>query len=62
MPRTVILSAVRTPIGRLSGGLSSLPATELGGIAVREALARADVGGEQVQHVVMGADRGGDPA
>jgi acetyl-CoA C-acetyltransferase len=55
MPRTVILSAVRTPIGRLSGGLSSLPATELGGIAVREALARADVGGEQVQHVVMGS-------
>jgi acetyl-CoA C-acetyltransferase len=54
MPRTVILSAVRTPIGRLSGGLSSLPATKLGGIAVREALARADVAGEQVQHVVMG--------
>src|ERR671927_1845940 len=54
MARTVILSAVRTPIGRLSGGLSTLPATKLGGIAVREALARADVAGEQVQHVVMG--------
>jgi acetyl-CoA C-acetyltransferase len=54
MARTVILSAVRTPIGRLSGGLSSLPATKLGGIAVREALARADVAGEQIQHVVMG--------
>src|SRR5437763_9110485 len=54
MPRTVILSAVRTPIGRLSGGLSTLPATKLGGIAVREALARADVAGHQVQHVVMG--------
>src|SRR5690242_3205186 len=54
MARTVILSAVRTPIGRLSGGLSSLPATKLGGIAVREALARADVAPEQVEHVVMG--------
>src|SRR4051812_4229029 len=54
MARTVILSAVRTPIGRLSGGLSTLPATKLGGIAVREALARADVAGEQVEHVVMG--------
>src|SRR5919199_98879 len=54
MARTVILSAVRTPIGRLSGGLSTLPATKLGGIAVREALARADVAAEQVQHVVMG--------
>src|ERR1043165_5779316 len=54
MARTVILSAVRTPIGRLSGGLSTLPATKLGGIAVREALSRADVAGEQVQHVVMG--------
>src|SRR4051795_4319064 len=54
MPRTVILSSARTPIGRLSGGLSTLPATKLGGIAVREALARADVAGEQVEHVVMG--------
>jgi acetyl-CoA C-acetyltransferase len=54
MARTVILSAARTPIGRLGGGLSTLPATKLGGIAVREALARADVAGEQVQHVVMG--------
>src|ERR671939_1195065 len=54
MARTVILSAVRTPIGRLSGGLSSLPAVKLGGIAVREALERAEVAGEQVQHVVMG--------
>jgi acetyl-CoA C-acetyltransferase len=54
MARTVILSAVRTPIGRLSGGLSTLSATQLGGIAVREALARADVAGEQVGHVVMG--------
>src|ERR671939_876092 len=54
MARTVILSAVRTPIGRLSGGLSSLPAVKLGGIPVREALNRADVAPDQVQHVVMG--------
>jgi acetyl-CoA C-acetyltransferase len=55
MPRTVILSAARTPIGKLGGGLSSLPATHLGGIAIREALARADVAPAQVEHVVMGS-------
>jgi acetyl-CoA C-acetyltransferase len=54
MPRTVILSSARTPIGKLGGGLSSLPATHLGGIAIREALNRADVDPAQVQHVVMG--------
>src|SRR3954468_7674916 len=54
MPRTVILGAARTPIGKLGGGLSSLPATELGAVAIREALNRADVAPEQVQHVVMG--------
>jgi acetyl-CoA C-acetyltransferase len=54
MPRTVILSAARTPIGKLGGGLASLDATELGGIAIRAALERAGVEGEQVQHVVMG--------
>jgi acetyl-CoA C-acetyltransferase len=54
MPRTVILSAARTPIGKLGGGLSSLPATHLGGVAIREALQRADVAPEQVEHVVMG--------
>src|SRR6478672_4968869 len=54
MPRTVILSAARTPIGKLGGGLSSLPATELGSVAIREALQRADVAPEQVEHVVMG--------
>jgi acetyl-CoA C-acetyltransferase len=54
MPRTVILSAARTPIGKLGGGLSSLPATHLGGVAIREALQRADVAPEQIEHVVMG--------
>src|SRR5215213_4770716 len=54
MPRTVILSSARTPIGKLGGGLATLPATHLGGVAIREALDRADVAPEQVQHVVMG--------
>ena len=54
MPRTVILSSARTPIGKLGGGLCTLPATHLGGVAIREALERADVAPEQVQHVVMG--------
>src|SRR6188472_983953 len=54
MPRTVILSSARTPIGKLGGGLSTLPATHLGGVAIREALDRADVAPEQVEHVVMG--------
>ncbi len=54
MPKTVILSAARTPIGKLGGGLSSLDATELGGTAIKAALERADVAPEQVQHVIMG--------
>ena len=54
MPKTVILSAARTPIGKLGGGLASLDATELGGDRDPAALERADVAPEQVQHVVMG--------
>src|ERR671924_480995 len=54
MPRTVILSAARTPIGKLGGGLSSLHPTDLGGIAINAALERAEVAPDQVQHVVMG--------
>jgi acetyl-CoA C-acetyltransferase len=54
MPKTVILSAARTPIGKLGGGLSSLDATELGGTAIKAALERADVAPGDVQHVVMG--------
>src|ERR671927_503672 len=54
MPRTVILSSARTPIGKLGGGLSTLAATQLGGVAIREALERADVAPGQVEHVVMG--------
>jgi acetyl-CoA C-acetyltransferase len=54
MPKTVILGTARTPIGKLGGGLSSLKATELGGIAMKAALERASVEPEQVDHVVMG--------
>ena len=54
MSKTVILGTARTPIGKLGGGLSSLQATELGGIAIEAALERADVDPEAVQHVVMG--------
>jgi acetyl-CoA C-acetyltransferase len=54
MPKTVILSAARTPIGKLGGGLASLDATELGGTAIQAALERADVAGQDVQHVIMG--------
>jgi acetyl-CoA C-acetyltransferase len=54
MPKTVILSAARTPIGKLGGALASLDATELGATAVRAALERAEVDGGQVDQVVMG--------
>src|SRR5262249_29366103 len=54
MPNTVILSAARTPIGKLGGGLSTVDATELGGTAIRAALDRADVAPDQIQHVVFG--------
>jgi acetyl-CoA C-acetyltransferase len=54
MPKTVILGAARTPIGKMGGGLASLQATELGAIAIAAALERAEVAPEQVEHVVMG--------
>lgn len=54
MAKTVILGSARTPVGKLGGGLSSLKAVELGGIAIEAALERANVTGDQVDHVVMG--------
>jgi acetyl-CoA C-acetyltransferase len=54
MSKTVILSAARTPIGKLGGGLARVDATELGGTAIKAALDRAEVAPDQVQHVVMG--------
>jgi acetyl-CoA C-acetyltransferase len=52
--RSVILSAVRTPFGKLGGGLAGHPATELGSIAVRAALERAALEPDEVEYVVMG--------
>ena len=54
MSRAVIVSAVRTPFARLGGALASVPATELGGVAIRAALERAGISGEEVGYVVMG--------
>jgi len=52
--RSVIVAAVRTPFGRLGGGLAQHPATELGAIAIAGALGRAGVDPERVGYVVMG--------
>ena len=54
MPKTVILGAARTPIGKMGGALSGVDATELGGTAITAALERAQVDPEQVEHVIMG--------
>ncbi|WP_374721582.1 acetyl-CoA C-acetyltransferase [Peribacillus tepidiphilus] len=54
MAKTVILSGVRTAFGKFGGGLSGFSASELGGIAIKEALKRADVDPSQVDEVIMG--------
>ncbi len=54
MEQPVILSAVRTPIGKFQGGLASFAATELGAKVVAEAVRRADIAAEQVDEVIMG--------
>ncbi len=54
MTKTVILGTARTPVGKMGGALSTLDATELGGVAIKAALERAGVEGEQVEHVIMG--------
>ncbi|WP_320067576.1 acetyl-CoA C-acetyltransferase [Micromonospora sp. RTGN7] len=51
---SVIVSGARTPMGRLLGNLKDLPATKLGGVAIKAALERAGVAPEQVQYVIMG--------
>lgn len=50
----MILSGVRTPIGKFGGALSTLTAAELGGIAIKEALSRANIQAEDVQEVILG--------
>jgi acetyl-CoA C-acetyltransferase len=54
MARAVIVSAVRTPFGRLGGGLVDHEATELGAIAIRAALERAGVEDGEVDYAIMG--------
>ncbi|MPZ24046.1 MAG: acetyl-CoA C-acyltransferase [Dehalococcoidia bacterium] len=54
MPEAVIASAARTPIGTFSGAFSDVSATQLGAIAIAEALRRAGVAAEDVDEVVMG--------
>lgn len=50
----VILSAVRTPIGRYKGKLADVSAVELGAIAIKEAIKRAEIKADQVEQVFMG--------
>jgi len=52
--RSVIVSAVRTPFGKLGGGLAGHTASELGAIAIRAALDRVDVRDDEVEYVTMG--------
>src|SRR5947199_641738 len=54
MARSVIVSAVRTPFGKLGGALADKEATELGAIAIRAALDHAGVENEEVEYVIMG--------
>ncbi len=54
MSGSVIVAGARTPVGRLLGGLKDLKATDLGGIAIKGALEKAGVSGDQVDYVIMG--------
>jgi acetyl-CoA C-acetyltransferase len=52
--RSVIVSALRTPFGKLGGALRDFEAPELGAVAIRAALERAGVAGNEVEYVIMG--------
>jgi acetyl-CoA C-acetyltransferase len=54
MARSVIVSAVRTPFGKLGGALKNYQAPELGAVAIRGALDRAGIENEDVEYVIMG--------
>lgn len=51
---SVIVAGARTPMGRLLGSLRSFSGADLGGFAIKAALERAGIGGEQVEYVIMG--------
>ena len=54
MTTSVIVAGARTPMGRLLGSLTPFSGTDLGAIAVKAALERAGISGDQVQYVIMG--------
>ena len=54
MAGSIIVAGARTPIGKMSGALASLSAADLGGLAIAEALARAGVAPDEVDHVIVG--------
>src|SRR5690625_3777607 len=54
MKRAVIVSGARTPFGRFGGGLKDVSATKLGGIAIREAIDRAELDESEIDEVIMG--------
>ncbi len=54
MPGSVIVGGARTPMGKLLGGLRDFSGTDLGAVAVRAALERAGITGDQVDYVVLG--------
>ncbi len=54
MSGSVIVAGARTPIGRLLGGLKDQSAADLGGVAIKGALEKAGVTGDQVEYVIMG--------
>jgi acetyl-CoA C-acetyltransferase len=54
MPGSVIVGGARTPIGKLAGSLKTFSAMDLGGVAIKAALERAGISGDQVDYVIMG--------
>ncbi|MCE7080934.1 acetyl-CoA C-acetyltransferase [Streptomyces sp. ST2-7A] len=54
MTTSVIVAGARTPMGRLMGSLKSFSGADLGGFAIKAALERAGITGDQVQYVIMG--------
>lgn len=54
MRKTVIVAGARTPFGKFGGSLRTLTASQLGGVAIKEALKRAGVEGTEVDEVIMG--------
>src|SRR6476661_1361405 len=66
MEDVVIVSAARTPVGSFNGAFATLPAHKLGEVAIRAALERAKITGEDVSEVILGqvltAAQGQNPA